>query len=307
MQELEHRSGPIWCSNVFAKMTSRMDALQGQARTWDASLGGYGQSSHRGVRRSPRLLPAACGGCGSSSGGMPAQLGVQVPAGASWLITGGGGALGLLAAAWFAASSGAAGGEPHSTHVAAGSAARCDAGHRSSDGGCSSSNGTSPSGARLALCTRSGRLSPGDLAQPGSVASLATAGTGVFASACVTVVRSDVGCWEEAAGAAAAVAAGAASVGLLHAAGTLMDATLANQTPAHIRAVFAPKVGGPPVGLALQHVLLARLDAPLSSLDALLSRLDVLAFWAVSRLVAGGRRGMQPQMALRSHTGDRTN
>ena len=235
-------------------MTSRTGALQGQARTWDASLGGYGQASRGGVRCSPRLLPAACGHRGGSSGATPAQLGVPTAADASWLITGGGGALGLLAAAWFAASSGASGDELHSTDGTSGGVTRGGAGHyTSSDGGGRGGCGASPSGARLVLCTRSGRFSAGDLAGAGSAASLATAGTGVFASACMTVVRSDVGCWEEAAGAAASAAAGAASVGLLHAAGTLMDATLANQTPAHIRAVFAPKVGGPQVGVAPQQ------------------------------------------------------
>lgn len=57
----------------------------------------------------------------------------------------------------------------------------------------------------------------------------------------LAVRRCDVGVREEAANAATLTAAGAPSVGLVHAAGVLADALLSNQTPALVRRVFAPK------------------------------------------------------------------
>ena len=50
-----------------------------------------------------------------------------------------------------------------------------------------------------------------------------------------------MGTCEESAAVSGVAAAAGPSLGLLHAAGVLMDATLANQTPAHVRSVFAPK------------------------------------------------------------------
>lgn len=50
-----------------------------------------------------------------------------------------------------------------------------------------------------------------------------------------------MGVTEEAEAVSALTAAGAPSVGLVHAAGMLADALLANQTPARVRRVFAPK------------------------------------------------------------------
>lgn len=57
----------------------------------------------------------------------------------------------------------------------------------------------------------------------------------------MSLLRCDVGVAEEAIAAAALAAASASSVGLAHAAGVLADALLANQKPALVRRVFAPK------------------------------------------------------------------
>lgn len=60
----------------------------------------------------------------------------------------------------------------------------------------------------------------------------------------LSIHRCDVGAAEESAAAAGFAAGGGASIGLVHAAGVLADATLANQTAGHVRSVFAPKVAG---------------------------------------------------------------
>lgn len=281
MQILRYAPVIVSCKYFMSSVMPKrfLQSFQVHRPVWDPLLGGYGQSSCGGIRFSPRLLPSACGAitgkrhvCQSSSsmhsssldgqvaparytgavsplqGGHsePRQSGQMAPAGA-WLITGGAGALALLAAAWFAASccphDVISGDAPGGDRLVSARGPAADAALSTSlHGSGSSSRRTQSEGPQIVLCTRSGRLSPADLAKPESIASLATAGEGMFASTSVTIVRSDMGSCEEAAASAGLAAEGAASVGLLHAAGTLMDATLKNQTPTHIRTVFAPKV-----------------------------------------------------------------
>lgn len=161
----------------------------------DSLLGSQGQLSYGEIRYQPRLHIATCS---SDIGGRVASSANTARPGAptSWLVTGGGGALGLLTATWLTADS-------EYNHVV--------------------------------LSTRSGRLaaSSASATHPGDAAA--------FSGACVTVARADVGSCEEAAAVADSAASWSPAIGLLHASGTLMDATLGNQSLHHVRSTFAPK------------------------------------------------------------------
>jgi hypothetical protein len=164
--------------------------LQASVQPWDAAYGGFAQASAARLRYSPGLQQCALGSASiqathSAAFSSTAAAAGDAPDPASWLISGGGGALGLLTAAWLAA--GSSPGAPASTALAANTAA-ADA--DANQGGAVQLGAVGGKGAgswkRLVLTSRSARLAPGQ--QPELTQQL-LAGAGAFATCCVTIAR----------------------------------------------------------------------------------------------------------------------
>lgn len=171
--------------------------------SWDARFGGFGQRSTACLRYSPALQPcssaaAAADPAAAAQQPDPALQGAEAAGSrkqeampVSWLLTGGAGALGLLTAAWLARSNGYAA-EGCSAQPAANSAAASaeDADQISGNGAVASvlqsASHQLGSWKRLVLTSRSGQLAAGQ--QP-ELARQLQAGSGQFASCCVTITR----------------------------------------------------------------------------------------------------------------------
>ena len=142
---------------------------------------------------------------------------------------------------------------------------------------------------------------------PAADASLVTAPTN---GAALTVAKADISLAEELHAALGTAQQGAPLQAILHASGVLADATLANQTLAGLRAVFAPKVlpaeawqgrvaAQPATLQVLFSSVAAMLGAPgQANYSAANSALDAMALTACTKVSVGGTVGLAQDVLL---------